>query len=442
MYDGKDKDEIPRQRGRELPVNRNQKNGKNKYYDQYGQPVDEYGRPVDKYGRAYADYDKDGNPPPLPRRSPTPRRKPSGSTNALRKGTGAPRKGTGVPRSSANGTKSRSPARPPQNGRKKKKRRRIPVLRIVAVLLVAVLALAVWDVNHLLGLYQYDDTNESSLSENTQDGVMTVALFGVDTRAEGDGGTRSDAIMIMSVDPARKSVKLISLMRDSYIEVPGHGKTKLCHAYGYGGPQLMMETINKNFDMNITEYMTVDFAQMASIIDAVGGVTVTLTDEELTETNKYIREYCTENGIDDQPIEAAGEQQLNGIQAMTYGRIRKGNTGGDWSRTERQSTVLNQVFSKATGNPVALLRFLHGLMPNITSSMSKSDFWYMGLHTIVHGMPSMDHLRLPLDGEWQYGTTDSGMSVVKFNDAVLAQHLRDYIYKDITPTALTNGNTN
>lgn len=417
--------DFPERKKGSSPVNRDsnnsRKNGKNKYYDQYGQPVDEYGRPVDRHGIPYAEYDKDGNPP--------------------RKGASAQRKQTRPQAKQTDGTSGRrvSPnANSQKPGAQKKKKRRLPVVRIILIALVAVLALVVWDINHLLNQYTYDDTNESSLSANTEDGIMTLALFGVDTRGNGDSGTRADAIMIMSVDPARSSVKLVSLMRDSYVEVPEHGKTKLCHAYGYedGGPQLMLETLNNAFDMNITEYMTVDFAQMASIIDAVGGVTVTLTEDELAETNKFIDEYCWENNMPTQRIEAAGEQELNGIQAMTYGRIRKGNTGGDWQRTERQSVVLNQVFSKATGNPITLLKFLHGLMPNITSSMSKADFWYMGLRTIVHGMPSMGHIRLPLEGEWQYGTTSDGMSVIQFNDNVLAHHLHDYIFNDITPQAI------
>ncbi len=378
------------------------KNKKKKYYDEYGQPVDEHGRPVDKNGIAYADYDEQGNPP-KPQESHT--------------------------------VKKSKPLK--DSGRQKpaKKRRRFPIVRVILVLLVAIIVAVAADINYLLGLYEYDDTNESSLAANTEDGIMTIALFGVDTRENGDSGTRSDAIMIMSVDPARSSIKLVSLMRDSYVDVPGYGKTKLCHAYGYGGAQLMMQTINENFDMNIKEYMMVDFAQMASIIDGVGGVTVTLTEDELEETNKFIDEYCWENDMPTQRIEAAGEQKLNGIQAMTYGRIRKGNTGGDWMRTERQSVVLNQVFAKATGNPVTMLRFLHGLMPNITSSMSKSDFWYMGLRTILHGMPSMDHLRLPLDDEWQYGTTDSGMSIIRFSDSILTQHLHEYIFNDIRPVS-------
>ena len=383
------------------------------YYDEYGQPVDRYGRAINpKTGRLYEE-EGDTKGREAPQR--TVRRQPPAPPQHSR--------------SRGGGSKGRKRA-PAKRGKRK-----MSLLKKILLVFALLVALAVGDVCYLLTLYEYDDTNASSLAANTEDGMMNIALFGVDTRENNEeSGTRSDAIMIMNVNPADQSVKLVSLMRDSYVDVPGYGSTKLCHAYGYGGPQLMMETLNENFDLHITEYMVVDFAQMASIIDAVGGVTVTLTEEELAETNKYIDEYCWENDMPADEIKEAGEQKLNGVQAMTYGRIRKGNTGGDWQRTERQSVVLNQVFSRATSNPIRLLRFLHGLMPNIKSSMSKIDFVYMGLRTIVHGFPSMGHLRLPLDGEWQYGTRD-GMSVIEFSNEALAAHLRNYFYHNIDPTA-------
>ncbi|MGM9677047.1 MAG: LCP family protein [Butyricicoccus sp.] len=388
------------------------------YYDEFGQPVDRYGRAINpETGRPY---EEEGDSAGQGTNHRTVRRQPPAPERASARRPGK-----------RNTRGERTPVKHKKRGRK----RRMSLLKKILLVLALIVALMVADVYYLLTLYEYDDTNASSLAANTEDGMMNIALFGVDTRENnGESGTRADAIMIMNVNPAEKSVKLVSLMRDSYVDVPGYGSTKLCHAYGYGGPQLMMQTLNENFDLHITEYMVVDFAQMASIIDAVGGVTVTLTEEELAETNKYICEYCWENGVPADVIEEAGEQKLDGVQAMTYGRIRKGNTGGDWQRTERQSVVLNQVFSRATSNPVRLLRFLHGLMPNIKSSMSKIDFVYMGLRTIVHGFPSMGHLRLPLDGEWQYGTRD-GMSVIEFSNEALSAHLRNYFYHGIDPTA-------
>ena len=317
------------------------------------------------------------------------------------------------------------PSRPPQH------RRRSPVKWILLVLLILILAAALFAAR-LLTCYNYDDTNASDLT--ITDNVVNIALFGVDTREnQEEAGTRADAIMIMSVNNSTGKIKLVSLMRDSYVNVPGYGMTKLCHSYSYGGPQLAMQTINEDFGTNISEYITVNFGEMASIISSVGGVKINVTKAERKETNKFIKEYCKANGLSykKNKIKKSGEQMLNGVQAMTYGRIRKGSTGGDWSRTERQSAVLEQVFARATsGNPVRFIGFLNGLMPNVTTSLSQSDFVKLGLHTIKGGMPDMEHARLPLDGEWQYSTTADGMSVITFRDDVLAQHLQEYLYKD------------
>lgn len=398
---------------------------KYQYYDEYGQPVDEYGRAINpRTGKTYEEEEK-----------------------ARQSGGGRQSHGSVKPRSQQQTQRRKNPTQKrsepprrtqaqPQRRRRKRKKKRSIVKRVLLVI-VLLLALLTAEIAHLLTLYTYDDTNASSLMANTTDGIMTVALFGVDSRAEDASmGTRADAIMLMSVDPKRKSIKLTSLMRDSLVDVPGYGDTKLCHAYSYGGAQLMLDTINQNFETDVKEYMVVDFAEMVNIIDAVGGVTVTLTEDEVAETNKHIEAYCAENSItEDHHIESAGEQTLDGVQAVTYGRIRKGNTGGDWQRAERQSVVLNQVFSKATSNPITFLKFLNGLMPNVTSSMSKTDFVYMGLSTALHGVPSMSHIRLPLDGEWEYGTTSSGASVITFSNSTLAEHLRAYIYDDVDPTA-------
>lgn len=323
----------------------------------------------------------------------------------------------------------------PPSGKKLRRRRsgrKMPLRKKIKLTVLILLLLLVLDAVRLMVCYHYDNTNAAALSVN--DGVVNIALFGVDTRENDSSiGTRADAMMIMSVSSKTGKIKLISLMRDSYVNVPGYGMTKLGHAYSYGGPQLAIQTINEAFDMDISEYITVNFGEMAAIINAVGGVRVNVTKAERKETNKYIKEYCNENGLSYKRnrIKKSGEQKLNGIQAMTYGRIRKGNTGGDWMRAERQSVVLNQVFSKASSNPITLLRFLNGLMPNVTTSLSRTDFLRLGLHCLRRGMPSMEHARLPLDGEWEYSTTTDGMSIITFSDAVLTTHLHEYIYDDI-----------
>lgn len=322
--------------------------------------------------------------------------------------------------------------------RRRRPMRKIPLRKKIKIGVLVLLLLLVLDAIRLMTCYHYDNTDASAMAVN--DGVVNIALFGVDTREnDPDIGTRADAMMVMSVSSKTGKIKLISLMRDSYVNVPGYGMTKLGHAYSYGGPQLAIQTINEAFGTDISEYITVNFGEMAAIINSVGGVRVNVTKAERKETNKYIKEYCNENGLSYKRnrIKKSGEQKLNGIQAMTYGRIRKGNTGGDWMRAERQSVVLNQVFSKASSNPITLLRFLNGLMPNVTTSLSRTDFIRLGLHCIRGGMPGMEHARLPLDGEWEYSTTADGMSVITFSDEVLSTHLHDYIYND-TPLEATD----
>ncbi|MGN1030044.1 MAG: LCP family protein [Butyricicoccaceae bacterium] len=335
------------------------------------------------------------------------------------------------------GRASKSP-KPSRSSRRKKRGRKHPVLSAILVIILAVVVFLGVLGYKMFSSYEYDDTNDQSIADTVgPDGIMTVALFGVDTRSWSDT-SRSDAIMVMAIDPQRGKIKLTSLMRDSYVEIPGYGKSKLCHAYAYGGPQLAMQTINENFGTNITEYATVNLEQISAIIDAMGGVTIDVSEAELEEANKHIANYCKENNIknaDSYQLTQAGEQNLNGLQAMVYGRIRKGNTGGDWQRTERQSLILQKLFSKiSSANPIQCIRFMNALLPNMRSSLSTSDILYMGMHTISHGMPDMEHTRLPLDGEWSYATINGG-SYITFNDDVLADHLHDYIYDDVKPVA-------
>ena len=408
------------------------KNGefKPEYFDEYGQPVDKYGRPLDENGVPYQEEDpvieqKTGSFETVPeQRARGQQRSADHYDDYDDAPQTAPRKKKKKSRS--NGMPSGTPS-VPKGGKKRRKKKHGFLHKLFVLLLIIILAVCA-DVAYLLTLYNYDDTNASSIQAT--DGIMNVALFGVD--ADDGTGVRSDAIMIMSAGSKQGKLKTVSLMRDSLVNVPDHGKTKLTHAYSYGGAQLAMQTIREDFSVDLNEYISVDFTQMSSIIDAVGGVTVEVEEDELEELNNVIANYEQDSGTAATPVESAGTQKLDGPQAVCYGRIRY-NTGGDWSRTERQSKILNALFSEVGHNPIKMLRFVHGLMPNITSSLSKSDFIKLGLRSVMHGIPTMEHTRLPLDGEWNYGEVD-GMSVITFSDSKLAEHLHDYLYNDVMPT--------
>ena len=281
--------------------------------------------------------------------------------------------------------------------------------------------------------YTYDNSLEGlsdedlAVSAKPASGITNIALFGIDTRP--DELTRSDCMMVMSVNADTGTIKLISLMRDSEVEIEGHGTQKLCHAYSYGGPELAIKTINQTFDLNITDYAEVNFVQMANLIGEVGGVDIDVSEAERVEANKYIKEYYESFDMEPELIEEAGYQHLNGIQAMTYARIRKGGTGDDWGRVERQSIVLEAMFETVQDKSITeLVAMMPRLLPYVTTSLKKSEMVSLAKGLFANGQPQMEHSRVPKDGEWEYGGSQEQYIVYDLDKA--AQDINDYIYGD------------
>ena len=173
-----------------------------------------------------------------------------------------------------------------------------------------------------------------------KDEIVNIALFGIDSRSTTSSkNSRSDSIMIVSIDKKHNKIKLSSIMRDTYSYISGRGYDKLNHAYAFGGPELAIKTINQNFKLDIQDHVTVDFFGLESIINAIGGVEVEVKSHEIKELNKYIKEVATIEHKTPTLITHPGMQKLNGMQAVSYGRIRKvGN--GDYERTDRQRAII------------------------------------------------------------------------------------------------------
>lgn len=193
-------------------------------------------------------------------------------------------------------------------------------------------------------------TKLDSIEENLDfEKKINIALFGLDRRSEKEKA-RSDSIMIASIDINKQNIELVSLLRDTLVEIDGHGKDKLNHAYAYGGAPLAIQTINDNFDLNIDKYVAVDFFSLAKVIDILGGVEVELKNYEAKQINNNLVEI---NNIEGLPkgsdyIEGQGMKTLNGRQAVAYSRIRKeGN--GDYERTQRQRNILKSLAKKYQG---------------------------------------------------------------------------------------------
>lgn len=175
---------------------------------------------------------------------------------------------------------------------------------------------------------------------------MNIALFGLDRRSK-EEKSRADSIMVANINFETKTINLVSILRDTLVDIKGHGKDKLNHSYAYGGPELSMETINSNFDLDINKYVSVDFFSLAKVIDIIGGVDIDLKDYEANQINQNLNEI---NSIEKllkgtDYIQGSGLKNLNGRQAVAYCRIRKeGN--GDYERTQRQRNVLKSILLK------------------------------------------------------------------------------------------------
>jgi PBP5 synthesis regulator protein len=222
----------------------------------------------------------------------------------------------------------------------------------------------------------YDDVKnkvENEISEEEFKDVVNFVLFGVDTKdIDGFDSGRSDTIIIASINPMKKSLKLISIPRDTYVNVPGYGKTKINHAYAYGKEQLSIKTINSNFGLNLTEYATIDFSGLINIIDEVGGINLTISDEEMNFINNSINVK--------KKLTHSGNVLLNGEQALVHSRNR--TVGNDFTRASRQRDVIEALINKiATLDIDKILDLSDTFLKEVRTNINITK--YIGLLTSV-----------------------------------------------------------
>ncbi len=267
-----------------------------------------------------------------------------------------------------------------RNKRKDKKRGVLKILLVILIILLIFFMAVTWYAHNKLSKVNYVELKNIEINEGVAEqlkGYRNIALFGVDARSNTYDNTRSDSIIIASINENTKQVKLTSIYRDTYVYIEGHGYDKLTHAYAYGGPELAINTINKNFDLDIKEFVAVNFDAVIDIIDAVGGVSINVTSAEVTEINKNIDLLANQAGRSTTKVTKAGTQTLNGGQALAYSRIRK-LAGGDYKRTERIRDVLNAGFKKVkTLNASQLNSLADKLLPKVYTNISSSEMLSM-----------------------------------------------------------------
>ena len=251
-----------------------------------------------------------------------------------------------------------------------KKKKKLSAFLIAVLVLVIILVIIVGGtflfINSKLGKIQRVDLNEDDLNvsadvaENLSK-FRNIAIFGIDSREDSySKGNRSDCIIIASMNNETKEVKLVSVYRDTYVQIEGHGLDKITHAYSYGEAPLAIKTLNTNFDLNITEYVTVNFDAVKEIIDYIGGVSMSVTSEEVPHIPGLTK---------------AGTYNLTGEQALAYARIRYAE-GGDYKRTERMRDVLTAVVNKVkTFNISQINQFVDEVLPKIRTNITASDIF-------------------------------------------------------------------
>ena len=254
--------------------------------------------------------------------------------------------------------------------------------------------------------------------------VRNYLLIGVDARSPGEP-CRSDAMMLISVNRQKKRIVACSILRDLLVKIPGRGAHRLNSAYAFGGPDLLLETLRKNFNIEVCSYLSVDFAAFSSVIDLLGGVDVTVSEAEISVMN----EMCGQagSGVTKIPLKE-GTYRLNGAQALAFVRDRS-DASGDFDRTSHQRQVLDAVVRKLRSvSPFELLNLAYEVFPKITSNLSLEEW-----KDLLVALP--DYLKyttvftaIPQSGTFSFATV-RGMSVIDLDSDANVRFLSEQIYE-------------
>lgn len=310
--------------------------------------------------------------------------------------------------------------------REKRKRRGLKTFGIIILILLIILALIVGGtflfISNKLGKMQKIDLNEDDLNVSSQveqnlADYRNIAIFGIDSREDTySRGNRSDCIIIASINNKTKEVKLVSVYRDTYVQIEGHGLDKITHAYSFGEAPLAIKTLNTNLDLNVKEFVTVNFDSVKEIIDNIGGISMQITDEEVSHIPG---------------ITKAGTYNLTGEQALAYARIRHA-TGGDYKRTERMRDVLTAVVNKVkTFNISQLNTFVDKTLPRVYTNITANDIFSL--------LPSVTSYKITDSIGWPYETKGITMDrwygiPITLESNVIQLHNKVFDEQDYTPS--------
>lgn len=288
------------------------------------------------------------------------------------------------------------------------RRRRRRILFGIEIFLLLILIGGVF-IYAKLGKMNFTDLDFSKIGVNTgvsdnnvMKGYTTIGLIGLDGRdGELKSGARSDTMIIASINNDTKKVKLVSVYRDTYLRIgedsEGNGQyNKANAAYAEGGPEQFLSMLNTNLDLNVTDFVSVDFQAVAEAVELLGGIDVELKEEEVVHLNNYCVETSKVTGMDYTPLEEkAGVHHLNGVQTVSYARIRY-TSGNDFRRAARQREVIYKIVEKAKNSDIATLsKILDKVFPKVYTSFTKAEILQMGMSMMSYDIE--DQTGFPFD---------------------------------------------
>ena len=231
------------------------------------------------------------------------------------------------------------------------------------------------------------------------DGITNILLVGTDG-ANVERGNRSDSVMLVTIDNINKDIRISSIARDTYVDIPGHSKEKMTHAYAYGGADLLREVFEVNFGIKVDKYIAVNFTSFMDIIDEIGGVVVNVEEKDVNEVNKYIDQcydyyYDRKDEIGKEYISGYGTQRLNGYQALAFSRIRY--TDSAYARENRHREVAQSVYKEfLNSGKEEYKRAAEILLENTKTNISPMEMINLGFTALKINDKDIEQFQFPL----------------------------------------------
>lgn len=282
------------------------------------------------------------------------------------------------------------------------------------------------EINALEEQIRQNMENNSTPIKSDKD-VLNILLIGSDTRTSGKSG-RSDAMIVVSINKKEKKIIATSILRDIYLTIPGITNNRINVAYAYGGADLLLDTIENNFKIEIDRYVSIDFYAFMKVVDIVGGITVDVTEKDIPIMNDYIKNLnrLTGKAEDNDLITIAGTMELDGIQTLAY--VRNRYNGMDFARTSKQREVLEKLFDKVKqSNLIEINKILKAVLPEVTTNLSEGEIFSLILNLPAYRKYKLEQWSVPAEGTYSF-LKIRGMDVIGIDFEENILQLQEKIY--------------